>query len=259
MALKMESEMETERETTACVRADNVFLRYLLTRQKPRSLQEFFIRLFKGRLSEREAFWALKGVSFELERGDSLGLIGPNGAGKSTLLKVIAGVFTPAKGDIHVIGKVAPMIELGAGFDIELTGRENIYLNASILGLRKAEIDHRFEGIVAFSELGDFISAPLKTYSSGMVARLAFSIATEIEPEILLVDEVLSVGDEKFRTKCIDRIDRFLEKGVTLIYVSHDMNQVRKLCRRTLWLDRGRLQQIGPTDEVVDAYINAPG
>ena len=177
------------------VRASKISVKYLLTSERPRTLQEFFINLAHGRRYQKSDFWALKDVSFEVAKGESLGIIGPNGAGKSTLLKVISGILDPTEGEVSVHGKIGPMIELGAGFDLELTGQENIYLNASLLGLRKKEIDRKFKSIVDFSELSDFIYSPLKTYSSGMVARLAFSIATEVEPEILIVDEILSVGD----------------------------------------------------------------
>lgn len=235
----------------------NLSLRYRLVRERPRTLQEYVIRLLKGKRLEYEGFWALRDVSVEVKRGETLGIIGPNGAGKSTFLKVIARVLRPTEGDLTVNGKIAPLIELGAGFDMELTGAENIYLNASILGLSRKEIEKRFNKIVEFSELGDFIHTPLKSYSSGMVARLGFSIATEVEPDILIIDEVLAVGDEKFRKKCDERIRSFKERGTTILFVSHNMSEIQRLSDKVLWLDKGHLKMCGNPEDVVKRYISA--
>jgi ABC-2 type transport system ATP-binding protein/lipopolysaccharide transport system ATP-binding protein len=239
----------------AAVTVSNVSVKYLLVSERPKTLQEYFINFAHGKRHERRDFWALKNISFEIAKGESLGIIGSNGAGKSTLLKVVSGVMEPTEGEVRVDGKIAPMIELGAGFDFELTGHENIYLNASLMGLRKKEIDRKWKAIVAFSELGDFIYSPLKSYSSGMVARLAFAIATEMEPEILVVDEVLSVGDEQFRKKCYARIDRFMKDGMNLILVSHNISDVERLCGRTLWLESGKVRCFGEAAFVSRTYL----
>lgn len=233
----------------------NISLRYRLVRERPRTLQEYVIRLLKGKRLDYEGFWALRDVSVEVKRGETLGIIGPNGAGKSTFLKVIARVLRPTEGSLTVNGKIAPLIELGAGFDMELTGAENIYLNASILGLSRKEIEKRFDRIIEFSELGDFIYSPLKSYSSGMVARLGFSIATEVEPDILIIDEVLAVGDERFRKKCDERIRSFKERGTTILFVSHNMSEIKRLCDKVLWLDKGHLKLYGDPEDVVNEYI----
>jgi ABC-2 type transport system ATP-binding protein/lipopolysaccharide transport system ATP-binding protein len=237
------------------IKASHVSLKYLLTSERPRTLQEFLINLAHGRRHAKKEFWALKDVSFEVARGESLGILGPNGAGKSTLLKIISGILEPTEGEIEVHGRIAPLIELGAGFDQELTGGENIYLNASLLGLRKREIDRKFKGIVEFSELEDFIYSPLKSYSSGMVARLAFSIAAEVEAEILVVDEVLSVGDEGFRKKCHQRIDAFIRGGVSLFFVTHSIGEIQRLCHHAMWLDRGKTHAYGNVHTVSRRYL----
>ncbi|GAB4415714.1 MAG: ABC transporter ATP-binding protein [Thermodesulfovibrionales bacterium] len=231
-----------------------VSVRYRLAKERPKTLQEYIIRRLKGRRVDYEYFWALREIDIKIHRGETLGIIGPNGAGKSTLLKVIAGVLNPTEGSLSVHGKIAPLIELGAGFDPELTGKENIFLNASILGLSRKEISERFNRIVDFSELGDFIYSPLKSYSSGMVARLGFSIATEVEPDILIIDEVLAVGDEKFRRKCDDRIRGFKERETTILFVSHQLNEIKRLCDRVLWLDHGMMRMVGKPDDVVTEY-----
>ncbi len=237
------------------IRVTGVSVRYRLAREKPKTLQEYLIQKIKGKKILDEDFWALKNVSFEVAAGETLGIIGANGAGKSTLLKVVAGVLKPYEGSVVIKGKVAPLIELGAGFDMELTGIENIYLNASILGLSKKEIDRRLGAIIDFSELGDFIYSPLKKYSSGMVARLGFSIATEVDPAVLIIDEILSVGDKHFRKKCSDRISHFRKKGVTMLLVSHSMDDVRELCNSVLWMDHGSQRMYGNPDEVTGEYL----
>lgn len=236
------------------IKVEGLSLRYRLAKGRPRTLQEYVIGLLKGKRLDYEGFWALKDVSVDVKNGETLGIIGPNGAGKSTLLKVIARVLKPTQGSVIVNGKIAPLIELGAGFDMELTGKENIYLNASILGLSRGEIRGRFERIVEFSELWDFIHSPLKSYSSGMVARLGFSIATEVDPDILIIDEILAVGDERFRKKCNERIMSFKERGTTILFVSHNMAEVRRLCDRVLWLDRGSIKMYGDPESVTKRY-----
>ena len=234
-----------------------VSVRYRLIRERSRTFQAHIIAYIKGKRIEKEILWALRNISLDVHRGESLGIIGPNGAGKSTLLKVISGVIKPAEGRVIVNGKIAPLIELAAGFDDELTGRENIFLNASILGFSRRETEDRVGSIVDFSELRDFIDTPLKHYSSGMVARLAFSVATEANPDILIIDEVLAVGDVRFRQKSKERISEFKKRGITILFVSHDMEQVRNLCNRVLWLDHGEVKMLGEPAEVTEAYLNS--
>lgn len=209
--------------------------------------------LLLGRSRHRK-FWALKDVSFHIGRGETFGLIGDNGAGKSTLLKILAGVLSPTSGRVAVDGTVAALLELGMGFHPELTGRENIYLNASLLGFSRKEVEKKEKEIIEFAEIGDFIDQPIKTYSSGMKMRLAFSIAVQVDPDVLIVDEALSVGDQYFQKKSLDRILEFKEKGRTIIFCSHSMYHVLHLCERVLWLDKGRVRMIGPARDVVKAY-----
>ncbi len=239
------------------LKVTDVSVRYRLSREKPKTLQEYLIHRLKGRKTNYENFWALKNVDLEVRNGETLGIIGANGAGKSTLLKVVAGVLKPTKGTVFVNGKIAPLIELGAGFDMELNGSENIYLNAAILGLSKKEIDSKFQAILKFSELEDFIYSPLKTYSSGMIARLGFSIATEVDPSILIIDEILAVGDEHFKRKCTERISRFKEKGVTMLFVSHSMQDVRRLCNTVFWMEKGAPKMWGEPEKVTGEYLKA--
>lgn len=237
------------------IRMRGVSVKYRLATERPATFQEYIIGMVKGKRSNYEDFWALKDIDVAIGRGENTGIIGPNGAGKSTLLKVVAGVLEPTEGELKVNGKVAPLIELGAGFDMDLTGEENIFLNASILGLTRRQIKSKFGSITAFSELENFIYSPLRTYSSGMVARLAFSIAVEMDAEILIVDEVLSVGDEGFRKKCHRKIDDFIRGGVTLLFVSHSMGEVERLCNRVVLLEHGRLLASGDPDIVSRRYI----
>ena len=206
------------------------------------------------RMLHREKFYALKHVSFRVERGESLAAIGPNGAGKSTLLSLIAGLVPPDEGTIAVKGRVAALLELGCGFHPDLTGAENVLLNAALLGLSRKEIRRRFDEILEFSGIGEFINQPLRTYSSGMVVRLAFSVAVTIEPDILLIDEVLAVGDQSFQTKCIDKIYSLRRRGKTLICVSHASGMVQKLCDRAIWLDHGESIMQGSAVEVMESY-----
>lgn len=236
------------------IQIEGVSVRYSLAKEEPRTFMEFFIRRLKGRPVVFEDFWALRDVSFSVPRGETLGIIGHNGAGKSTLLKVIAGVIRPTAGRVAISGTIAPLIELGAGFDIDLTGTENIYLNASLLGLSRREIDRRFPRILEFSELEGFIHSPLRSYSSGMVARLGFSIATEVDPDVLIIDEILEVGDEHFSKKCVRRIEEFRGRGVTMLFVSHTLPDIERLCDRVLWLDHGNVRLCGEPARVVDEY-----
>ena len=218
------------------------------------SLKEYFISLARHKLFFEE-FRALKNISFEVHRGEVVGLVGTNGSGKSTMLKIIAGVLEPSEGEVKVHGNIAPLIELGAGFDPELSARENIYLNGALLGYTKEFIDANFDGIIEFAELKDFVDMPLKNFSSGMVARIAFAIATITEPDILIVDETLSVGDVFFQQKCERRIQHFIESGdVTVLFVSHSIEQVERICQRAVWIEKGDLRMDGPVDEVCKAY-----
>jgi lipopolysaccharide transport system ATP-binding protein len=205
---------------------------------------------------DRRDFWALQDVSFSVERGEAFGIIGGNGAGKSTILKLLTGIMRPTKGSIRVVGRVSALIEVSAGFHRELTGRENVYLNGAILGMTRQEIRRRFDAIVAFSGLEDFIDTPVKRYSSGMFARLGFSVAAHVDPDVLLVDEVLSVGDYLFQRKCIERMDAVVASGATIVFVSHNLRELAQLCRRSLLLERGAVQTIGPTADVIRAYFS---
>lgn len=232
----------------------DVSVRYRVPKERIPSLKEYAIRWLNGKRVEYADFWALRDIDLEVAKGEVLGIIGQNGAGKSTLLKVIARVMRPTKGNVRVVGKAAPLLELGAGFDMELTGRENVYLNGAILGFSRRKMDQKFERIVDFAELWDFIDAPLRTYSTGMVARLGFAIATDVEPDILLIDEVLAVGDERFRKKCGDRIREFLANGATVLLVSHSTDTVRSMCDRALWLEQGQVQGLGDARRVVYEY-----
>lgn len=225
------------------IKVDHVSMRFNLGIEKGFSLKQFFIDFFKTKKKKKvkNEFWALSDVDFDIKKGEVVGFIGSNGAGKSTILKIIAGVMKPTKGHVSVYGNICPMIELGAGFDMDLTARENIYLNGAVLGYSKAFLDEKFQEIVDFSELHDFLDVPVKNFSSGMVARLAFSISTVMEPEILIVDEILSVGDITFQKKCEDRMKALIQKGTTVLYVSHSLESIESMCSRVLWLKHGHL------------------
>ena len=201
-------------------------------------------------------FWALKDISFDVQQGEVVGIIGANGAGKSTLLKVLCGITEPTEGEIHITGRIASLLEVGTGFHPELSGRENVYMNGAILGMTKAEIDAKFDEIVAFAEVEKFIDTPVKRYSSGMYVRLAFAVAAHLEPEILLVDEVLAVGDIAFQKKCLGKMEDVSQKGRTVLFVSHNMNAIRQLCKKCLWIHNGRVKTLGPTQSVIDSYID---
>lgn len=235
------------------LRVEHVGMKFNLSKEKVDNLKEFVIRWLKKELTYNE-FWALKDVSFSLEKGDRLGILGLNGAGKSTLLKVVAGVLKPTEGKVMTKGKIVPLLELGAGFDKEYTGAENIYLYGSVLGYSKKFVEQKFDEIVEFSGLGEFIDVPLKNYSSGMRSRLGFSIATVVEPEILILDEVLSVGDVKFRKKSEKKIMSMFDEGVTVLFVSHSLDQVRRLCNKAILLEKGRVIASGDIDEVSKIY-----
>ncbi len=210
--------------------------------------------ILKGRRARYEEFWALKDVDFQVPTGSTFGVIGSNGSGKSTLLKMMAGILQPEKGSVEIEGRVSALLELGAGFHPELSGQENVYLNGAILGLTKKEIELRFDDIVEFAGLADFIDTPVKNYSSGMFVRLGFAVAAHVEPDVLLIDEVLSVGDESFQRRCAEKIDEFRRDGRTIVFVSHGLGQVEQLCQDVAWIDKGDLRMIGPAAEVISAY-----
>lgn len=235
------------------VKAEHVSMKFNLASEKFDNIKEYFIKMIKRQVSFDE-FWALKDVSFNVYKGESLGLIGLNGSGKSTMLKTIAGVLKPTKGKVEVYGKVAPLIELGAGFDMDLTAHENVFLNGALLGYSRKEMEMYYEDIVSFSELGDFMNVPVKNFSSGMVSRLAFAIATIGTPDILICDEVLSVGDFRFQQKCEARIQKMIEHGTTILFVSHSIEQVKKICNKILWLDHGTVKMFGDAEEICDIY-----
>ena len=232
----------------------DVSILFNLSKENVDNLKELLIKKIKGEKIRFNEFWALKNINFELNKGDRLGILGLNGAGKSTLLKIIAGVYKPTTGKVTRHGHIAPMIELGAGFDPNYTGRENIFLYGSVLGFSREFLESKYEEILEFSELGDFIDVPIKNYSSGMRARLGFSIATVVEPEILILDEVLSVGDAKFRKKCEKKMQGMFDHGVTVLFVSHSLEQVKRLCNKAILLEHGELIAQGDINEVAEIY-----
>lgn len=236
------------------IQIQNISVAYRLIKERRRSFQAHIINYLKGKRIKVETLWALRNISLNVRQGESLGIIGHNGAGKSTLLKVISGVIKPIEGNINVTGTIAPLIEVSAGFDDELTGRENIFLSASILGFSRKEIEAKYNNIVEFSELRDFINTPLKSFSSGMIARLGFSIATEVNSDILIVDEVLAVGDTHFKQKSKERILDFRRRGITILFVSHNMEDVENLCDRVLWLDHGTMKMLGEPAKTINEY-----
>ncbi|HSK77408.1 MAG TPA: ABC transporter ATP-binding protein [Thermoanaerobaculia bacterium] len=238
------------------IRLESVSLCYRLAKHRIPSLKEYAIHFMRGALSY-EKLWALRDISLTIPRGETVGIVGRNGAGKSSLLKVISRVFKPTTGRIQVTGRLAPILELGTGFDFELTGIENIYLNALLLGHQRKEIDEKLEEIIDFSGLGDFVRSPIRSYSSGMLSRLGFSVATAWIPDILILDEVLAVGDSSFTEKCEHRINRFHKAGTTVLLVSHNAAAIRKNCTRSLWLDAGTLRADGETEKVLDLYLHA--
>jgi ABC-2 type transport system ATP-binding protein len=239
------------------VKVDNVSMKFNLGIEKGFSLKQGFVDLFNSQKRkekhQKSDFWALKDVSFDVKKGEVIGFIGSNGAGKSTLLKIVAGVMKPTKGKVDVYGNICPMIELGAGFDMDLTARENIYLNGAVMGYSKEFIDSKFDEIVNFSELHDFLEVPVKNFSSGMVARLAFSVATIVDPEILIVDEILSVGDIAFQSKSMNKMLSMINGGTTVLFVSHSIEQIEKMCDKVVWIEHGVVQKIGGK-EVCNEY-----
>lgn len=242
-------------EKRIMVSVSDVSMRFRLTENRATSLKEFVTRKIRNDIKTNE-FWALKHVSFDVYAGEVLGIIGRNGSGKSTILKIISGILKPTEGTVSTQGNIVPMLELGSGFDMDMTGRENIFLNGAILGYTEEFLNEKYEEIVDFSELGMFIDSPLRNYSSGMLARLAFSIATVVNPEILIVDEILAVGDEAFQNKSRARMMELMSGGATVMFVSHSMQQIRDMCERVVWIDGGDMRMIGPVNEVCDAYVN---
>jgi len=240
-------------ESKPAIILENVSVRYRLPSERIGTLKEYAIRLLQRRLKHRE-FWAIKDLDLNIQQGEVFGIVGDNGAGKSTLLKVISKVLRPTTGRVRIYGKIAPLLELGAGFHPELSGRENVFLNGALLGYSHDEMNQVFNEIVEFSELAEFIDAPIRTYSSGMYARLGFAVATAHQPEILIVDEILSVGDEAFQRKCTDRITGFRENGATVLMVSHNLDLIAGMCNRAAWLDHGKLIHMGNAEEVVAKY-----
>ena len=242
------------------IKLENVSMRFNLGIEKEFSIKQAFVNFFsfkKKNKKKKEYFWALKDISFDIKQGEVIGLIGSNGAGKSTMLKVVSGVMKPTKGKVTVNGAVSPMIELGAGFDPELTAKENIYLNGAILGYSKNFLDEKFDEIVEFSELRDFLHVPVKNFSSGMTAKLAFSIATVVNPEILIVDEILSVGDIKFQEKSKNKMLEMIKGGTTVLYVSHSLASIKELCDKVVWIEHGKMIKMGNAIEICDEYYKA--
>ena len=246
------------------IKADHVSMRFNLGIEKGFSLKQGFVDLFNFRKRREKKqkkaendFWALTDVNFEIRRGEVVGLIGSNGAGKSTMLKIVAGVLKPTKGTIATYGNICPMIELGAGFDMDLTARENVFLNGAVMGYSKSFLESKYEEIVAFSELQDFMDVPVRNFSSGMTARLAFSIATIVDPEILIVDEILSVGDLAFQQKSEEKMLSMIQGGTTVLYVSHSIESIIKLCDRVIWLEHGHVRDYGDSERVCSAYVDS--
>ena len=240
---------------TTAIRLHSVSKAYRIVRQKPFLAKEIIRRLLQ-RPSSVEQYWALRDISFEIEKGDSVGVIGTNGSGKSTLLSLIAKTSYPTTGEITVNGRVGPLLELGAGFQPELTGYENIFLNAALLGLSKDEVESKLDSIIEYSGLREFIHSPILTYSTGMTARLGFAVIAHVDPDILLIDEILSVGDAQFQAKCQRTLQEFIERGTTLFFVSHDLPTVASICTRAIWIDNGKMMAIGDAQGVVDLYLN---
>lgn len=235
------------------IRLENVSVKYRVPMERISTFKEYAIRKVQRRIRFQD-FWAVRNVSMEIFKGEVFGIIGRNGAGKSTLLKLVARVLRPTEGRVWVKGRVAPLLEVSAGLHPELTGRENVFLNGTLLGFSYKEMEEKYESIVTFAELRDFIDAPVRTYSSGMVARLGFAIATDVQPDVLIVDEVLAVGDEDFRKRCLARIEDFRDKGATVLFVTHSLDVVETLCNRVLWIDHGEAKAFGNALEVLNRY-----
>ena len=246
-------------DDNVAVNVEHLSMEFKITKDKIDTLKEYVIRTLKRNKKEKEKVRVLDDISFKVYKGDKLGILGFNGAGKSTLLKIMAGIYEPTSGKIEINGKVAPLLELSAGFDKNYTGKNNIYLNGAFLSMDKDFLDEKFDEIVEFSELGEYINYPVKNYSSGMRAKLGFSIATLIEPDILIVDEILSVGDIKFRKKSSQKINELMAEGVTVLLVSHSISQMRKICDKCIWIDNGKIVMEGEANEVCDAYVENAG
>ena len=240
------------------IEVKNVKMKFKMSDEPLNSLKEIFTKAVTGKLKFNE-FLAMDDVSFNVEKGETLGLIGSNGAGKSTTLKVISGILKPTSGKVITRGNIVPMLELGAGFDLELTGKENIYLNGAILGYTKEYLESKYDEIVEFAEIKDFIDMPIRNYSSGMMARLAFSIASVVQPEILIVDEILAVGDVKFQEKSFKRMQELMSGGATVLFVSHDLEKIEEMCDHVVWLEKGKVKQYGDAKQVCKAYKKAQG
>ena len=238
------------------ISVDHLTMEFKVTKDKIDTLKEYIIRTLKKNKGEKRKIRVLDDITFEVHRGDRVGILGFNGAGKSTLLKILSGIYEPTDGSITIKGKVAPLLELGAGFDKNYSGKNNVYLNGAFLSMEEEFIESKYDEIIEFSELGEYINYPVKNYSSGMRAKLGFSIATLVEPDILIIDEILSVGDIKFRKKSSEKIKSLMKTGVTVLLVSHSIDQIRKICDKCIWLENGRLIMDGDVDEVCDAYIN---
>lgn len=238
------------------IKAENITLCYRMSNDRIKSIKEYLVAFLKKKVKHTN-FYALNDVSFEIQKGEVVGIVGNNGAGKSTLLKVIAGILKPTTGKVTLGGNVAPMLELGSGFDPDLTGRENIFLNGAILGYSEEFLKSKFDEIVEFSELGDFINIPVRNYSSGMMMRLAFSIASMVSPDILILDEILAVGDANFQEKSRARMIEMMGHGTTVLLVSHSIDQIRQFCNRVIWLDHGKMMAMGETNEICDRYVAA--
>ncbi len=243
-------------ENNLKVKVEDVTVRFNLAKERVDSIKEYVIKLFKGQLFFQE-FFALKNISFEIKSGEAWGIVGRNGCGKSTLLKTICGILKPYKGSVSVSGTISPLIELGAGFDGEMTARENVFLNGCVLGYSEAFIREKFDEIIDFAEVRDFLDVPLKNFSSGMAARLGFAIATLVKPDILICDEVLAVGDFKFQEKCEKKMNELLAGGTTLLFVSHSTEQVKRLCNKAVWIENAQIKMIGDAQTVCDAYANS--
>lgn len=254
ITLPTPSVFEENDKSEVIIDVKDVSMLFRLPGEKIDNLKEYFIKLLKGNIKYKE-FWVLNNINLQVKSGESLALIGRNGAGKSTLLRLIAGIMEPTKGTISTKGVMAPLLRLGAGFDSNATGKENIYLNGAILGFSKKEMTKKYESIVEFSELGDFMNVPIKNYSSGMMARLGFSIAVDVKPDILIVDEILAVGDAPFQKKCQIRIKELQKSGTTFIVVSHSIQTVKNLCQKAVWLKNGKMEMYGNINEISAAYI----
>lgn len=244
-----------EEKPDIVIEADHLSMMFNMSREKVDSLKEYVIRLVKRQLLFKE-FWAVKDLSFTIRRGERVGLIGHNGSGKSTTLKMVCGVLKPTKGRVSVRGKVAPLLELGAGFDYNLTARENVFLNGAILGFSRSKMRDRYENIMEFAELKEFEDVALKNFSTGMVARLGFAIATCYDPDILIIDEILSVGDRDFQAKCHERIDELIGRGTTILFVSHSDDKIINICERVIWLDHGNMVADGEARGIIERYEN---